>query len=282
MGNPRKFAGNLFVYGVLSLAAAAAVFPFFWITCVAIRPITETYKTPITILPHALTLENFDQVLTKLPNMATFYQNSLIITGVTVLCVVLISGLAGYTFGRLKFPGRNLLFWAVLFSMFLPITIGLPALYEMEAKFRLLNSLQGLIMPYISMQLAVNVLIMRGVFAAIPQDLEDAAIIDGCSQWGVFRRIMMPLGASGLVTVAIFTFVPVWGEYLLAVTFVDSAQVMPLAVGIKLLQSSPATAEWTFPVAAAAALITFIPAALIFIVLQKWFTKGLMEGALKF
>lgn len=72
------------------------------------------------------------------------------------------------------------------------------------------------------------------------------------------------------------------GEYLLAVTFVDSAQVMPLAVGIKLLQSSPATAEWTFPVAAAAALITFVPAALIFIVLQKWFTKGLMEGALKF
>lgn len=282
MINPQKLLGKLFVYGALSLAAAAAVFPFFWITCVAIRPITETYKTPITILPHALTLENFDQVLTKLPNMATFYQNSLIITGVTVLCVVLISGLAGYTFARLRFPGRNLLFWAVLFSMFLPITIGLPALYEMEAKLHLLNSLQGLIMPYTAMQLAVNVLIMRGVFAAIPQDLEDAAIIDGCSQWGVFRRIMMPLGASGLVTVAIFTFVPVWGEYLLAVTFVDSAQVMPLAVGIKLLQSSPATAEWTFPVAAAAALITFVPAALIFIVLQKWFTKGLMEGALKF
>lgn len=213
--------------------------------------------------------------------ITTFYRNSLIITGVTVLCVVLVSGLAGYAFARLEFPGKNLLFWAVLVSMFMPVTIGLPALYEMLAKLRLLNTLQGLILPYTAMHLAVNTLIMRGVVAAIPQELEDAAIIDGCSRVGVFRRIMMPLGASGLVTVAIFTFVPVWGEYLLATTFVDSAQVMPLAIGIKLLQSSPATAEWTFPVAAAA-LIAFIAAAVIFILLQKWFTKGLMEGALKF
>ncbi len=115
-----------------------------------------------------------------------------------------------------------------------------------------------------------------------PRDIEDATIIDGASTIQSFRLVMLPLAASSLVTVAIFTFVPVWGEYLLAFTFTSTASAMPISIGIKLLQPGPSTGEWTFPVAAAAALLAFIPPLAIYFGLQKWFTKGLMEGALKF
>jgi ABC-type glycerol-3-phosphate transport system permease component len=137
-------------------------------------------------------------------------------------------------------------------------------------------------MPYTGWFLSLTTFIMRSAFASIPRDLEDAAVIDGASPFRLFSRVMFPLVTPSVVTVAILTFVPVWGEYLYAFTFTSSQSAMPMSIGIKFLQSGPAQGEWTFPVAAMAVILSFIPPMLIYIGLQRWFTRGLLEGALKF
>jgi putative chitobiose transport system permease protein len=256
--------------------------PMIWLLGIAFRPVEETYVTPMKLLPRTLTLENTRLVFEQLPQLAVLYRNSLVITGVAVLLVVIISSMAGFVFARLDFPGRNVIFWAVVASMFMPRSMAIPGLYEILQHLHLVDTLPGLFLPYTAWFLSLSTFIMRSAFASIPQDLEDAAIVDGCSTFRLFWQVMMPLVTTSVVTVAIFTFVPVWGEYLWSFTFTSTVHAMPMSVGIKLLQAGPEMGEWTFPVASMAVIISFIPPLLIYIGLQRWFTKGLLEGALKF
>lgn len=278
----RRYIGpslkHIFLIGV----ALFSLGPVIWLLSIAFRPVEETYVTPMKLLPRTLTLENTRLVFEQLPQMVVLYRNSLVITGVAVLSVVIISSLAGFVFARLEFPGRDLIFWAVVASMFMPRSMAIPGLYEILQRLQLVDTLPGLFLPYTAWFLSLSTFIMRSAFASIPQDLEDAATVDGCSPIRLYWQVMMPLAMTSVVTVAIFTFVPVWGEYLWSFTFTSSVHAMPMSIGIKLLQSGPATAEWTFPVASMAVIISFIPPLLIYIGLQRWFTKGLLEGALKF
>jgi len=256
--------------------------PILWLAGIAFRPEEQAYTTPIMLLPRTLTLENFKYIFRKVPQMVLCYRNSIIITGATVASVVVISSLAGYAFARLRFPGREAIFWAITIPMYIPRAMALPSLYDLLYHFHLLDTHAGLILVYTAWWLAFNTFIMRTAFASIPQDLEDAARIDGASSFQIYWKVMLPLVMSSVVTVAILTFVPVWGEYLFAFTFTTTPKTMPISIGIKLLKPGAFSGEWTFPVAASATLATFIPPLLIYIGLQKWFTKGLLEGALKF
>lgn len=277
-----RLANEAGKHSFLLAACLFSVAPVLWIASIALRPESETYTTPVLILPRTLTLENFRLVIGELPQLRQFVWNSLGITGITVAGVMVITSLAGYAFSRLRFPGRDYLFWLLLISMFMPTSMFLPVVYQMISRLRLLDTWAALFLPYIGWHLALNTFIMRSAFLSIPKELEEAAIVDGCSRFMVFWRILLPLAASAAVTVGIFTFVPVWGEYLYAYTFTSTPKAMPLAVGIRLLAPGPGTGEWTFNVAACAALIAFIPSILIYVGFQRWFTKGLMEGALKF
>ncbi len=272
-------------YLVLIVGAFLSLAPFLWLMGVAFRPVEEAYVVPMDLVPRHLTLENLELVLerfTRATSLVMLYRNSIIITGATVLFVVFCTTLSGFAFARLRFPGRNLIFWLLTIGMWMPISTALPALYQMMSSLDLIDTLPGLILPYTAWNLALGNFIMRSAFSSIPKDLEDAATIDGASTLRLFRDVMLPLASSSLVTVAIFTFVPVWGEYLLAFTFTTRVDAMPISIGIRLLNPGAATGEWTFPVAATAALISFIPPMIIYFGLQRWFTKGLMEGALKF
>jgi ABC-type glycerol-3-phosphate transport system permease component len=286
----RRFAWDRFknLFGGASKHAfliAVVIFslaPIFWLVTIAFRPVEETYVTPMKLLPSTLTLENTTLVIEKLPKLILLYRNSIIITGTTVFLVVICTSLAGFAFARLKFPGRDILFWLVVAAMFMPKSMMIPGLYEVLRKLDLIDTLGGLIMPYTGWFLSLNLFIMRSAFQSIPRDLEDAAIVDGASTFRLFSQLMMPLVSTSLVTVAILTFVPVWGEYLFAFTFTTSMSAMPMSVGIKFLQAGPAQGEWTFPVASMAVIVSFIPPLIIYLGLQRWFSKGLLEGALKF
>lgn len=268
------------------VALLAAVFvslaPFIWLLSIALRPVTETYVVPMPLVPSRLTLEHFVSMTAMVPLMTVYYRNSFAITGVSVAAIVTIACLAGYAVARLRFPGRELLFWLVVATMFLPSMIAVPSLYVLLADLNLLDTWLGLILPYTGWFLPVSVFIMRGVFMTVPRELEDAARIDGASPLQIFWRIMLPLGMSGAIVVAIFAFVPIWGEYLFSFTFTSTGNSMPMSVGIRFFEPSPATGNYTFNVATAAALVMFLPSMLVYISLQRWFTKGLMEGALKF
>ena len=272
-----SFGKHAFLIGVVLVSLA----PIIWLITIAFRPVEETYVTPMQLLPRTLTLENTKIVIEKLPKLILLYRNSFIITGATVLMVVICTSLGGFSFARLKFPGRDILFWLIVTAMFMPKSMMIPGLFEVLRKLKLLDTLPGLIFPYSGWFLSLNLFIMRSAFQSIPKDLEDAAIIDGASTYRLYR-LMMPLIAPSIVTVAILTFVPVWGEYLYAFTFTSKLSTMPMSVGIKFLQAGPAQGEWTFPVASMAVILSFIPPLIIYLGLQRWFSKGLLEGALKF
>jgi ABC-type glycerol-3-phosphate transport system permease component len=267
---------------VLLLGVFTSLAPFIWLLSISLRPVTETYVVPMPLLPSRLTLEHFADMTAMAPQMAIYYRNSFAITGFSVAAIVAISCLTGYAFARLRFPAREPLFWLVVTAMFLPSMIAVTPLYVLLSDLNLLDSWTSLILPYTGWYLPVSVFIMRGIFESIPREIEDAARIDGASAWQTFWRIMLPLGASGAIVVAIFAFVPIWGEYLFSSTFTSTSNAMPMSVGIKFFEPSPATGKYTFNVATAAALVMFVPSMLVYVTLQKWFTKGLMEGALKF
>ena len=277
----KKLFNSFLKHGFLIAVALFSLAPMIWLLTIAFRPVEETYVTPMKLLPSHFTLENTTLVIEKLPKLVILYRNSIIITSITVFLVVVLTSLAGFVFARFKFPGKEILFWMVVAAMFMPKSMMIPGLYEVLRKFHLLDSLPGLYLPYTGWFLSLNLFIMRSAFQGIPKDLEDAAIIDGASTYRLYR-LMMPLVAPSIVTVAILTFVPVWGEYLYAFTFTSKLSAMPMSVGIKFLQAGPAQGEWTFPVASMAVIISFIPPLIIYLGLQRWFSKGLMEGALKF
>lgn len=274
--------GTAAKHGVLLLGVFISIAPFIWLLSIALRPVTETYVVPMPLVPGRLTLEHFADMTAMAPQMAIYYRNSFAITGFSVAAIVAISCLTGYAFARLRFPAREPLFWLVVTTMFLPSMIAVTPLYVLLSDLNLLDSWTGLILPYTGWYMPVSVFIMRGIFESIPREIEDAARIDGASAWQTFWRIMLPLGASGAIVVAIFAFVPIWGEYLFSSTFTSTSNAMPMSVGIKFFEPSPATGKYTFNVATAAALVMFVPSMLVYVTLQKWFTKGLMEGALKF
>jgi ABC-type glycerol-3-phosphate transport system permease component len=274
--------GTAAKHAVLLLGVLTSLAPFIWLLSISLRPVTETYVVPMPLLPTRLTLEHFADMTAMAPQMAIYYRNSFAITGLSVAAIVAISCLTGYAFARLRFPAREPLFWLVVAAMFLPSMIAVTPLYVLLSDLNLLDSWAGLILPYTGWYLPVSVFIMRGIFESIPREIEDAARIDGASAWQTFWRIMLPLGASGAIVVAIFAFVPIWGEYLFSSTFTSTSNAIPMSVGIKFFEPSPATGRYTFNVATAAALVMFVPSMLVYVTLQKWFTKGLMEGALKF
>ena len=274
----RSLLKHLFLIAV----ALFSLGPLLWLLSIAFRPVDETYIIPMKLFPSTLTLENARLVIYMFPKLILFYRNSFIITGASVLLILLIASLSGYVFARMKFPGRDIIFWSVVISMFLPKSMSIPGLYEVLQKMKLIDTTAGLTFAYTGWFLSLSIYIMRSAFTAIPKDLEDAAIVDGCPPLRLYWQVMMPLVAPSLVTVAILSFVPIWGEYLYAFTFSTTLKSMPMSIGVQLLKPSPASGDWTFPVASMAILISFIPPMLIYFGLQRWFTKGLMEGALKF
>jgi len=250
--------------------------PFIWLVSVALRPNSELYQ----LWPSTVTFKNFCEMAGRVPQMVSYYEDSIFISFGSVAAVAIISALSGYAFARLDFPGRDAIFWAVVFTTFIPPATAIASLYIELFDLKLLDTRLGLILVYTSWHLGVGSFIMRSAFAAIPRDLEDAARIDGASSFRILRTIMIPLSAGGMVVVSLLTFVYVWGEYLFASSFAGGA-VRPMAIGIKLFQPSGDDPRYSFNVAAAAGLLMFIPSIVIYVGFQKWFTRGLMEGAVK-
>ncbi len=275
-----KLVGPLLRHAVLVLFSLIILLPLFWIAMSSLKPVTEIYKIPTTLVPQNPTLQWYVFVLTKVPDLPRYYMNSLVVTTASTLGAVTISCLAGYAFARLTFPGRDQIFWALIVSLFLPTSItSLFALYELTDWLGLLDTQLGLILPYMNAGTVVAMFIMRSVFLSIPGELEDAARIDGCGTLQTFVRIMLPLAAMGIVVVTILNFINIWGEYVVARTLTyDWARTLPVAIAT--LQ--PQTGEWHFSTVTAAYMLMFAPPFVVMVLVQRWFMKGLTEGGIKF
>lgn len=268
------------------------IFPMLWALSSSFKDFEEVYQNARRLIPERPVLDNYVFLLEKLPYFPKQIVNSLIVTGGTVLLTALLATTMGYGFARVEFRGRNLLFYGVIVSMFIPRSGGLMAQYELMDFLNLRDSHLGLILAFAA-GLPVPMFIMRQAFLYIPQELEDAAHIDGCSTWQVFWRLALPMCTSGLVVVCILKFVQVWGDYLFTLTMIDNEEKFTAAVGVAVVRSfvghrmGEVAEAANAPIApdgvlAAAAIVVMVPVVILYLVLQRWFVRGLTEGILKF
>ena len=260
----------------LWLGCFVVLFPFVWFTSIAVRPESQQFQP----FPTSFTLDNFREMTERVPEMASYYLDSVIVTGLTVAGVVVLASLAGYALSRADFPGHRVVFGLLTLTLFIPPILAIAALYQELLFLDWLDTYQGLVLVYIAWYVSLGAFVMRTIFDGIPNEMIEAAVVDGANRWQVFRWVMFPLARGGAVVVALFTFIPAWGEFIFAFTFAG-IDVQPMALGIKAFTVSASDPDFSFPVAAAAALVMFVPAFAIYIVFQRWFSRGLLEGGLK-
>lgn len=265
------------IYALITLIALILLFPFFVAISTAFKDVQEVYSTPPYWLPKRLAWENFVHIWQKYP-LANYFINSLIIaTGSTILATVLCVP-AAYAFARLRFFGRkSLLFLLLVVQMFSPIIVVI-ALYKLIIALHLIDTQLSLIIVNAVFTLAFAIWMMNGYFATIPKEIEEAALIDGCSRWQTMMRITLPIAMPGIVTVIIYTFISAWNEFMFALTFINSTDKRPLTVG---LYNFVGRWQVSWQYLMAAALLAILPVILLFMVIEKQLVQGLAGGAVK-
>lgn len=269
----------------LIVVALVSLFPIVWVLTSSFKLRQELYQaTPSLIVRHP-SLENYRFILKELPELPGMFKNALILCTLVMTGKLIVATLAAYPLARMDFPGRDALFMLFVVTIFIPRAGGLMATYQLLDFLKLRNSIPGLALYWIG-HLTTSLFIMRQTFLNIPGELEDAAYIDGANTFQVILRIALPMSTTGMVVVALNEFVFHWGEYLTAYTMIDDTSKFPIGVGIALVRgwgttfTSQMTA--TYGAESAGYLLCIAPVLIIFILLQKWFIRGLSEGILKF
>lgn len=288
-----RFSGSGFVAHLFMIVIVFIVLlPILWMISTSFKDAEEFFTNSAALIPRSISLVNYEYMFSAIQELPLYMTNSFVLAiGVAVLQLVT-AALAGYAFARMNFWGRDLIFLAVVVSMFIPRSGGLMALYELMSFLKLRNSLGGLILLF-GASLPVPIFIMRQAFLAIPREIEESAVIDGANQWQIFWRIAFPLVTTALVVVATLAFVGVWSDYLVTYTMIDRNNQLTISVGIqKVLTGSYETATATVPhlrgqfanEAADAAMLLFsaAPVIIVYALLQRWFMRGLTDGAIKF
>ncbi len=267
------------LYFVATLIALVYLFPILWMLNTSIRPTQDIYKYPPTLLPGALTLDNYIYVLTQIEHFQRYFLNSVVVTTATVLLVLLSSTMGGYAFGMRDFPGKGLLFMGIVFVLTIPYIMYLIPIFMMEDRMGLLNSWLGLILPYVALNLPWGLLIMRGAFSTIPLEIRDAAIIDGCNEFQMWWKVLVPIARPAVAATTIITFVFAWQDFLFASTLMTDNLWQTLPVGIVWLRDELQTL--VYGRIGAMLILSILPVFVPFLLLRDFFVRGLSEGMLK-
>ena len=277
---------NLFINLALLTIAAICLLPMLWAVSASLKDRNELYMATPTLLPRNPTLENYVWMLSQsdMSRLPLNMWNSIKVTMGAVVIQCIVATMAGFAFARLKFRGRDLIFYLLILMMFIPRAGGLMALYELMEFLNLRNSHLGLMLLFPS-AISVALFVMRQNFLGVPRELEEAAIIDGANTWQMFWYVDVPMVRGGIAVVAIWEFIYVWGEYLITLTLIDFPEYETLALAVTKLQGWGA--HFTSSILAgygtesAAYVIAMLPVILVFILLQRWFVQGLTEGIIK-
>lgn len=278
VGSVRRARAMLAVrMAVLAFGALVMALPFVYMVSTSFKPDSLVLHLPPQFIPHQATTSNYTGAWNS-NSFGHYFLNSLIVAvGTTVLAVVL-SAMMAYAFARFRFPGRALLFGLLLIGLMVPAMMLLIPQFLLAKKLLLLNSLWGLVVFYTGGALALNTFLLRGFFQEIPFELEEAMVVDGAGPWRRFSRLILPLSRPALATVAIFTFLGSWDEFVWALTIINDPSKRTLPMAIALFQGQHAT-SWGLVFAASA--IAVGPVIALFVAFQRQFVSGLTAGALK-
>jgi putative chitobiose transport system permease protein len=272
----RKIWENTFWYILLLLVSLVTVFPFLWIFLTAFKgPTDAVYSTPPQLIPHDPTFDNFIRVWNQLP-IGNFFLNSIVVAVGTTGLSVLITSLAAYPFAKMKFPGRDAIFYFLLATLIVPVQLTYIPSFVLAVKvFHYYDALHALILP--NMASVFNIFLLRQAFKGVPDDLIDAAKMDGASELRIWWGVLLPVIRPSLATVAIFTFVVSWNDFLWPSLMLPTMANKTLPVGLAALQGMFSS---DFRGTAAGVTMTVIPIMIFFIALQRQFIRGL-SGAVK-
>ena len=254
--------------------------PFYWALISSLKPYNEILKYPPSFFPTHISIESYKDLFTAGEGVFVFFaKNSLIVSSLTIFVVCLISIPAGYAFSKLKFPGINILFLAVLSIIMVPFQALLIPLYTLIHQMKLLDTHLALILIYSTFFMPFGVFMMRNSFDSIPNSIRESALIDGASELKVMIQIFLPLAWPGIVTTIIYVFMQSWNDFIIALIFTSSKSSITLQVGLMNFATARFYMNWGM--INAGSIITMLPILILFIVLQKYFIKGMLAGSIK-
>lgn len=257
--------------------AAFTLFPFLVIAGTSLKTLGEVFQSPATLIPHLFVWQNYVEVFVRIP-LARHLLNSLFISLTSVVLNIAVAAPAAYALARIQFSGRSMFGLGVLVAqMFSPVIVLIP-LFKMMKALNLLDTYTALILVNTAITLPFSIWMLRGFFKNIPAELEDAAMIDGLSRTGMLFRVALPLTAPGLATTAIFAFVAAWNEFIFALVLVSRREMQPITMALYAWEKNNVV-EWNYLMATA--VVATIPTVLLFSLVRRWLTSGLMSGAVK-
>lgn len=271
----RSLPGKVLVYGVLAVAVTLAIFPFLYMVSLSLQSDADLYSGVPVIFPSVLQFSNYVDIWERAP-FARFVLNSFIIAGGITALHLIFDPLIGYVFAKMDFPGRKPMFAALLATLMLPFFIRMIPLYILTAEMGMLNTYQGLIMPFAMS--AYGIFLMRQFILPIPDELIDAARIDGAGELRIFFSIILPQIRPALATLGLLTFVFQFNEFLWPLIVVSTTEMRPITTGLTLFNQEFFTA-WNLT--ATGGVILFLPSFVLFLFTQRYFIRSVMMSGMK-
>jgi multiple sugar transport system permease protein len=270
-------AQTVFAYAVLVTLAVLVLFPFYWMTITSFKSENQMRSLVSMFWPRPLVTENYDQLLTK-TDFVSWYGNSATVAITSTLLATAVGTIGAYALARLRFLGRGFLASATLITYLVPPSILFIPLYAQMRNLGLANSLAGLIAAYPSFTVPFVTWLLMGYFESIPEELEEAAMIDGATRFGAFTRVVLPLAAPGVLAAALYAFTQAWNEFLYALVFITDGRLRTLPVGLASFITGDVYG-WGYLMAGA--VLTTLPVIAAYIYLQKYMVEGLTAGSVK-
>lgn len=275
---PKTFRNSfkrIILYVVLVGTSILMMIPFYWSVVTSLKLEKFVFTSPPQWIPNPLVWVNYIHVLTKMP-FARYFANSVFVALTVTLAHVFFDTLAAYAFAKLRFPGRDQIFFVMLLALMVPFQVNLIPLYKIMAAFHWTNTYLALIIPNLTS--IFGIFLMRQFLMTIPNELLDAARIDGSSEFGVFRKVVLPLALPGIATLIIFTFMGTWNDFLWPRIVINSEKLFTLPVGLALLQMKNTSNQAQIM---AGTVLTALPMIIVFLFMQRQFIEGMTAGALK-
>ena len=273
----RHFASRVLNFVVMPVLALFMLFPIAWMFAVSLKTEAETYNTPLTWIPNSPTLVNYVTIWQEM-DFGRYFQNTLIVAGLTTALAIVVAAPAGYAVSRFRFRGRDAFSGFLLASQMFPRVILIVPYFITMRVFGLVNTFTALVLIYVAFAVPFCIWMLRGHYASVPMELDEAAILDGCSPFQVFRRIVLPLILPGVVATAVFAFLVAWNEFLFALVLATDRNMSVITVGLASLIGEYKT-QWNELMAAT--IVGSLPAMFLYAVLERYLIRGLSSGATK-
>lgn len=262
---------------VLVVVLVVSIFPFAFALSTSLRPRSELFRFPPTWLPGTWAWKNFVDVWSAVP-LLTYVRNSVVVSALSTIVNISFAVPAGYALARLNFPGKNVFRQVLLVTqMFSPVVLVI-GLFRLMSGARLIDTSASLVVTYAALSLAFSVWFLAGYFESIPVEIEEAAMMDGCTRLSALVRVVLPMSMPALVAALVFAFIWAWNEFMIALTFISTSDHRTLPLGIYSFLGQYSV-EWHYLMAAA--LIATIPVLVLFLLIEKHLVKGLTAGAVK-